>query len=114
MKWLDQLIVNKAERIVLNYREQEEKKSRKGIKELTMNSIQLVGAGQMPMAKSERLDARADMNFRMYRAENGYVMEVQSYDKRTERNNINLHVITEDQDLGSAIAHIITVESLKV
>jgi uncharacterized membrane protein YjjP (DUF1212 family) len=50
----------------------------------------------------------------MFRAENGYVMQVHQMDRKTERQTVNLHVITEDQDLGQAISHIITLESLKV
>ena len=46
-------------------------------------------------------------------AENGFVMEVQSIDRRTERQQNKLYLIPDDQDLGQAVSHIITVESLK-
>ena len=54
-----------------------------------------------------------DLNFRMYKAENGHVMEVRHYDRRTDRHNNKLYLITDDQDLGAEISKIITVESLR-
>jgi hypothetical protein len=50
----------------------------------------------------------------MFRAENGYVMEVRYNDRRTDRTTTILHLISDQEDLGQSIAHIITVESLKV
>lgn len=54
-----------------------------------------------------------DLNFRMYKAENGHVMEVRHYDRRTDRNTNKLYLITDEQDLGAEISKIITVESLR-
>lgn len=68
----------------------------------------LVGSSQ------HEIQRHPDLSFRMYRAENGYVMEVRQVDLKTERSTVNLHVISEDQDLGTAISHVITLESLKV
>lgn len=61
-----------------------------------------------------RLDSDPNLRFNMYRAENGYIMEVRVTDKRTERTHHNLHLIPDSDDLGKSIAEIITVESLKV
>jgi hypothetical protein len=49
----------------------------------------------------------------MFKAENGYVMQVHCTDRKTERQHVNLHVIGADEDLGTAINHIITLETLK-
>jgi len=59
------------------------------------------------------MNSDADLNFRMYKAENGHVMEVRHYDRRTDRNTNKLYLITDDQDLGAEISKIITVESLR-
>ena len=40
-------------------------------------------------------------------------MEVRHMDKRTERQNMTMHIITDNEDLGDSIAKIITLESLK-
>lgn len=66
------------------------------------------------LAMVERgMGSDADLNFRMYKAENGHVMEVRHYDRRTDRHNNKLYLITDDQDLGAEISKIITVESLR-
>lgn len=66
------------------------------------------------MAMVERgMGSGEDLNFKMYKAENGHVMEVRHYDRRTERHNNKLYLITDDQDLGAEISKIITVESLR-
>lgn len=53
------------------------------------------------------------MNFTLYTANGGYVMEYSMYDPRTDERNNALHIITSDQDLGQVIAHIITLECLR-
>jgi hypothetical protein len=74
----------------------------------------IVGSKTAELVSRDRMDSNPDLNFRMFRAENGYVMEVRYNDRRTDRTTTNLHLISDDQDLGQSIAHIITVESLKV
>jgi len=53
------------------------------------------------------------MRFQLYRASGGYVVETRYYDRRTDRNENKMYVITEDQDVGHAIGKIITMESLR-
>ena len=66
------------------------------------------------LVQNDGVDSVADLNFRIYRASNGYVMEVRQMDKRTERQTLNMHIITDQEDLGDSIAKIITLESLRV
>jgi hypothetical protein len=53
------------------------------------------------------------MRFQLYRASGGYVVETRHYDRRNDRNENKMYVITEDQDVGHAIGKIITMESLR-
>lgn len=53
------------------------------------------------------------MNFTVYRASGGHVIEHRVYDRKQDRNNTSLHVITDDKDLGKEIGKIITFESLR-
>jgi hypothetical protein len=53
------------------------------------------------------------MRFQLYRASGGYVIETRYYDRKTDRNENKMYVITEDQDVGHAIGKIITMESLR-
>ncbi len=107
VKWLDN---KRAKHAQLEY----ENKYQSAIKEKALQGIainQVVGSRDMV---GGRLDTQPDLNFKMYSAENGYVMEVRHTDRKTDRQSVNLHVITDNQDLGEAIAHILTLESLKI
>jgi len=52
------------------------------------------------------------MNFVVYSANGGKIVEFSSYDPHTSRSTRNLYIVTDKEDLGEEIAHIITVESL--
>jgi|688.fasta_scaffold2106161_1 hypothetical protein len=108
VKWLEN---KRAKHAQLEY----ENKYTNSLKEKALQGISIqtgiIGTRDMTAG---RLDAYPDLSFKMYSAENGYVMEVRHTDRKTERQSVNLHVITDDQDLGEAIAHILTVESLKI
>ena len=64
------------------------------------------------VSRGRRLDQHG-MNFTIYSANGGYVMEYSIYDPKTDERNNALHIITSDQDLGQGIAHIITLEMLR-
>lgn len=53
------------------------------------------------------------MKFQLYRASGGYVVETRYYDRKTDRNENKMYIITDDQDVGHAIGKIITMESLR-
>jgi hypothetical protein len=53
------------------------------------------------------------MNFQIYRASGGYILEFSKYDRKRDEANRNLHIITDDQDLGDSIAKIVTLEMLR-
>lgn len=110
--WFDKWIAKKVRRAWEESTDVQHKISAKE-KYALGTSINLVGASISKNSHHE-LESPADLNFRMYRASNGYAMEVRCYDKRTERHSVNLHLIPDSEDLGQSIAHIITVESLKV
>lgn len=51
-------------------------------------------------------------NFTVYPAQGGTVIELRAYDDRHDRHNNKLYVITDQQDLGKELDHIITLEAL--
>jgi hypothetical protein len=53
------------------------------------------------------------LRLQIYKASGGYVVETRSYDRRTDRNNNTMHVITENQDLGDALGKIVMMEALR-
>lgn len=59
-----------------------------------------------------RIDNERTMTLNVTKANGGWVIENRQYDKRTDRNNNSVHIITDDKDLGKEIGKIITFESL--
>ena len=61
---------------------------------------------------SHGIDARG-MNFTIHRADGGHVVEMRVYDRKRDENEIKLHVITDDKDLGEELGKIITFSNLR-
>lgn len=78
------------------------------------NTRELVEVDKAPSITSTRsgIDSNG-MNFTVYRANGGHVIETRVYDRHKDRNNNGLHIITDDKDLGEEIAKIITFEHLR-
>jgi hypothetical protein len=53
------------------------------------------------------------MRLQIYKASGGYVVETRSYDRRTDRSNNTMHVITDEQDLGQSLGKIVMMEALR-
>jgi hypothetical protein len=53
------------------------------------------------------------MNFTVYRANGGHIIETRKYDRKRDNNDHSLHIITDDKDLGEEIGKIITYENLR-
>jgi len=58
-------------------------------------------------------DHRQTMNLQIHTASGGYILEFSKYDRKRDEHDRNLHIVTQDQDLGESIAQIITVEMLR-
>ena len=54
------------------------------------------------------------LNFRVFGAVGGKVVEFTHYDRRTDRRTSTTYIITDDQDFGERISKIATMESLKL
>ena len=53
------------------------------------------------------------MNFTVYRADGGFVVEYNYYDKQKDKSYHNLHIVTENQDLGEALGKIVVFENVR-
>lgn len=107
MNWFDRWLARKVRHGLDVERAYEEKQAINSIKQSTNLSRGLI-------MSDGGLESPADLNFRMYKAYNGYVMEVRHNDRRTDRTVLNMHIIPDGEDLGDHISKIITLESLKV
>ena len=101
MKWLDNWILRRAKRI----RQRGE----------TMVSIdrEQTGIGLSMKEAANIGSSRHRMNFVVYRANGGMMVEYNRYDERKDQHHCELHIVHPDENLGEALAKIVTFESLK-
>lgn len=52
------------------------------------------------------------LKFTIYNASGGKVIQIYSYDHRTDKSSSNLYIITDKEDLGEELALIITRETI--
>jgi hypothetical protein len=98
MKWLDNWILRRAKHI----RNRDET-----IK--SVNRVQVSMTEDRPSIGS----SRHRMNFTVYRANGGVLVEVNRYDERKDQHYCELHIVTPDEDLGASLGKIVTFEGLK-
>lgn len=53
------------------------------------------------------------LNFKVYSAVGGKVVEFRHYDRKSDRSHSQTYIITNDQDFGERISKIATMEILK-
>ena len=100
MKWLDNWILQRAKRI----RNRNE----------TISSIDRLQTGiSINEDRPSIGSSRHRMNFVVYRANGGVLVEINRYDERKDQHHCELHIVHPDEDLGAALGKIVTFESLK-
>jgi hypothetical protein len=98
MKWLDNWILKRAKHI----RNRSE----------TIGSIDRIQSS-MTEDRPSIGSSKHRMNFTVYRANGGVLVEINRYDERKDQHHCELHIVTPDEDLGNALGKIVTFESLK-
>jgi hypothetical protein len=101
-RWLMKKLVEGAE---FEKRQSQEKESAKAINRL---SSSLISVGPPNIDQPERA-----IQFTVYNANGGRVVETRRYDRKTDRNTNGLYVINNDADFGHEIDKIITMEALR-
>ncbi len=79
---------------------------------LSEGSMKKAARIELSSPSISRLDANG-MNFSVHKANGGYVIQYSLYDRRNDRTDIKLHIITDDQDLGEELGKIISFEALR-
>jgi len=73
--------------------------------------LEAISIGIDPISHS--LESTEPIRFSVYRASGGMVVETRTYDRRKDQSNNQLHIITDDKDLGKELGRIITLEVLR-
>lgn len=67
-----------------------------------------------PIAERENFhNPRKSLNFFVYYANGGLVVETRTFDRKREEWDNQLYIVTEDQDLSEFLSRIITVQLLR-
>ena len=74
----------------------------------------LVSNKTLAVRESDSVESDPVLNFRVYSAVGGKIVEFRKYDRQRDRSDNQTYIITNDQDFGERIAKIATMESLKV
>ena len=101
-RWLMKKLVEGAE---FEKRQSQERESARAVNRL---SNSLISVGPPNIDQPERA-----LQFTVYVANGGRVVETRRYDKKTDRNTNGLYVINNDADFGKEIDKIITMEALR-
>lgn len=60
-----------------------------------------------------QLNQPPSLNFNLYHANGGMVVEFRTYDQKTDRTNFSTYIVTDEDNIGEKISKIITLELLK-
>lgn len=77
---------------------------------MTIGSNRVVASREV---EANMCDAEPILNFRVFSAVGGQVVEFRSYDRQKDRSNTQTYIITKDDDFGEKIAKIATLEMMK-
>jgi hypothetical protein len=53
------------------------------------------------------------LNFRIYSAQNGKIIEFQKYDRKTDRNDKSVYIVEKDKDLSEYVNKCLSLELLR-
>ena len=53
------------------------------------------------------------IRLQIYKASGGFVVETRSYDHKLDRSRCEMHVITDEEDLGTRLGQIVMMEALR-
>ena len=101
MKWLDTFI----QRAYNRARERDE-----------IMPVETRGRGHT-LASNKRVASTYDdenvINFTLYGANGGKIIEAVRYDSKNDRERVSRYVVREDDELGDVLAKVVTMECLK-
>jgi hypothetical protein len=80
-----------------------------------INSSDIESGGVIcePVRKSERINQDKSIEFMVWFANGGRVVQTVRYDPKKDENVYSLHIISDDKNFGEEIDKILTVEALR-
>lgn len=69
--------------------------------------------GIHPRCDNNRPDTDPIINFRIYSAENGKILEFNRYDHAKDRNRVSMYIIDKEEDVSEKVSKCLSLELLK-
>jgi len=69
--------------------------------------------GISPVREDSRPDTDPVLNFRIYSAENGQILEFNRYDRVKDRHRTSMYIIGKDEDVAEKVSKCVTLETMK-
>lgn len=60
-----------------------------------------------------RPDEEPILNFRIYSATNGQILEFRRYDRKNDRNHTTVYIVEKDREIGEYVSKCLSLEMLK-
>jgi hypothetical protein len=60
------------------------------------------------------MDDNPVLNFRIFSAQNGTILEFRHYDRKTDRNNTSTFIVGENEDVSEYVRKCLPMELMKV
>jgi hypothetical protein len=89
------------------------KKLYKWVNEAQHETDHKISGSLIAVRESDSVESDPVLNFKVYNAIGGKIVEFRHYDRQKDRNFNQTYIITADQDFGERIAKIATLEALK-
>ena len=69
---------------------------------------------QLVRASRDAYEADENLSIQLYKAIGGKIVSFRTYDRKSDRNNTTVYIITDEQDFERELGKMITMESMKL
>lgn len=69
--------------------------------------------GLVSVSAENRVDDEPVLNFRIYNAQNGKILEFNKYDRKTDRSDRSIYIVEKDKDVVEYVGKCVSLELLR-
>ena len=69
--------------------------------------------GLIAVSVENRVDDEPILNFRIYNAQNGKILEFNKYDRKTDRSDRSIYIVEKDKDVVEYVGKCLSLELLR-
>jgi len=84
------------------------------IRNWLQEEVELERDGIVSSVSTREHDLEEPMRFSLTKANGGYIINCKKYDRKTDRQEGNVYILTDDQDITQEVGKIVSMEMLKL